>query len=169
MTKALRVGTFGPDGSRGGMEGCGGPRRQPCSHCRWSRGARGDAVRPRILCASPRRGSWVKADASSLPVVEGFTAAISLVVAADAAPARGLQSSRNRGHPQEGSAPSTTAGCHNEDHEEDPMSHLELRARMSIRPGQLEGFKAQAAELMRLTRELDTQTLRYDWFLSPDS
>lgn len=48
------------------------------------------------------------------------------------------------------------------------MSHLELRARMTIRPGHLDGFKAQAAELLRLTRELDTQTLRYDWYLSPD-
>jgi quinol monooxygenase YgiN len=48
------------------------------------------------------------------------------------------------------------------------MSHLELRARMRVRPGQLEGFKAQAAELMRLTRELDTRTLRYDWFISED-
>ena len=48
------------------------------------------------------------------------------------------------------------------------MSHLELRARMKIRPGQLEGFKAQAAELVRLTRELDTRTLRYDWFISED-
>lgn len=48
------------------------------------------------------------------------------------------------------------------------MSHLELRARMSIRPGQLEGFRAQAAELMRLTRELDARTLRYDWFVSDD-
>lgn len=48
------------------------------------------------------------------------------------------------------------------------MSHLELRARMTVRPGQLEGFTAQAAELMRLTRELDTHTLRYDWFISED-
>jgi len=39
---------------------------------------------------------------------------------------------------------------------------------MTIRPGQLDGFKAQAVELMRLTRELDTKTLRYDWFISPD-
>ena len=49
-----------------------------------------------------------------------------------------------------------------------PMSHLELRARMTVRPGQLEAFKAHAAELMRLTRELDTHTLRYDWFISED-
>ena len=48
------------------------------------------------------------------------------------------------------------------------MSHLELRARMTVRPGQLEAFTAQAAELMRLTRELDTHTLRYDWFISED-
>lgn len=48
------------------------------------------------------------------------------------------------------------------------MSHLELRAQMTIRPGQLDGFKTQAGELMRLTRELDTKTLRYDWFLSED-
>jgi len=48
------------------------------------------------------------------------------------------------------------------------MSHLELRARMTVRPGREEGFKSQAAELMRLTRELDTKTLRYDWYLSDD-
>jgi quinol monooxygenase YgiN len=48
------------------------------------------------------------------------------------------------------------------------MSHLELRAQMTIRPGQLTGFKTQAGELMRLTRELDTKTLRYDWYISPD-
>jgi quinol monooxygenase YgiN len=39
---------------------------------------------------------------------------------------------------------------------------------MTVRPGHLEGFKAQAAEIMRLVREQDTQTLRYDWFLSDD-
>ncbi|WP_068058131.1 putative quinol monooxygenase [Nocardia xishanensis] len=48
------------------------------------------------------------------------------------------------------------------------MGHLELHAHLRVRPGQLEGFKAQAAELMRLTREKDTQTLRYDWFISED-
>ena len=46
------------------------------------------------------------------------------------------------------------------------MSHLEMSARLRIRPGQLDGFKAQAAEIMRLTREKDTQTLRYDWFIN---
>ncbi|WP_433565692.1 hypothetical protein ACQP1O_10895 [Nocardia sp. CA-151230] len=48
------------------------------------------------------------------------------------------------------------------------MGHLELHAHLKIRPGQLEGFKAQAAEIMRLTSEKDTQTLRYDWFISED-
>ncbi len=48
------------------------------------------------------------------------------------------------------------------------MTHLEVSARLKIRPGQLEGFKAQAAEIMRLTQQLDTHTLRYDWFISED-
>jgi quinol monooxygenase YgiN len=46
------------------------------------------------------------------------------------------------------------------------MARLELHANLKIRPGQLEGFKTQAAEIMRLTREQDTHTLRYDWFIS---
>lgn len=49
------------------------------------------------------------------------------------------------------------------------MGHLEVIARLKIRPGQLEGFKAQAAELIRLAREKDTQTLRYDWFIDEDA
>jgi quinol monooxygenase YgiN len=48
------------------------------------------------------------------------------------------------------------------------MSAFELSAHMTIRPGQLEGFKRQAAEIIRLTREKDTQTLRYDWFITDD-
>jgi hypothetical protein len=40
---------------------------------------------------------------------------------------------------------------------------------MKVRPGQLDGFRAQAAELVRLTREKDTQTLRYDWFINEDA
>ena len=48
------------------------------------------------------------------------------------------------------------------------MSTFEVRARLTIRDGQLEGFKRQAAEMMRLTRELDTGTLAYDWFISAD-
>src|SRR5215813_10351777 len=48
------------------------------------------------------------------------------------------------------------------------MSELEMSAHMTIRPGCLEGFKRQAAECIRITREQDTRTLRYDWFLSSD-
>ena len=48
------------------------------------------------------------------------------------------------------------------------MSHFELHAHLKIRPGQLEGFKAQAAELIRITREQDTKTRRYDWFITED-
>jgi quinol monooxygenase YgiN len=46
--------------------------------------------------------------------------------------------------------------------------HLEVIARVKVRPGQLEGFKTQAAEILRLAQEKDTQTLRYDWFISED-
>jgi quinol monooxygenase YgiN len=48
------------------------------------------------------------------------------------------------------------------------MDHFELHAHLKIRPGQLEGFKAQASELVRITRERDTKTLRYDWFIKED-
>jgi quinol monooxygenase YgiN len=48
------------------------------------------------------------------------------------------------------------------------MSQFEVRARLKVRDGQLEGFKRQAAEMMRQTREKDTGTLAYDWFLSED-
>jgi quinol monooxygenase YgiN len=48
------------------------------------------------------------------------------------------------------------------------MSYLELSAHMTVRPGCLDGFKKQAAELIRITKEKDTRTLRYDWFLSTD-
>jgi quinol monooxygenase YgiN len=48
------------------------------------------------------------------------------------------------------------------------VSRFEVRARLKVRPGKLEGFKLQAAEMMRLTRENDFGTLAYDWFLSED-
>ena len=48
------------------------------------------------------------------------------------------------------------------------MGYIEVIARAKVRPGQLEGFKAQAAEIVRLTREQDTHTLRCDWFLTDD-
>ena len=45
---------------------------------------------------------------------------------------------------------------------------FEVSAHMTVRPGQLEGFKKQAAECIRITKEHDTHTLRYDWFLTKD-
>lgn len=48
------------------------------------------------------------------------------------------------------------------------MTSFEVRARLKVRDGQLEGFRRQAAQMMRITRELDTGTLAYDWFLSTD-
>jgi quinol monooxygenase YgiN len=48
------------------------------------------------------------------------------------------------------------------------MSQFELRARLKIRDGQLEGFRRQAAEIMRQAREKDTGTVAYDWFVSQD-
>ena len=48
------------------------------------------------------------------------------------------------------------------------MSEFEVRARLKVRDGKLEEFKRQAAEMMRQTREKDTRTLAYDWFLSKD-
>ena len=45
---------------------------------------------------------------------------------------------------------------------------FEVVARLKVRDGELDGFKQQAAEMMRQTREKDTRTLRYDWFLSDD-
>jgi quinol monooxygenase YgiN len=48
------------------------------------------------------------------------------------------------------------------------IDHLPVIACVKVRPGQLEGFKTQAAEILRLAQEKDTQTLRYDWFLNED-
>jgi quinol monooxygenase YgiN len=45
---------------------------------------------------------------------------------------------------------------------------FEVKAQLKIRDGELAGFREQAAEMMRQTREKDTKTLRYDWFLSDD-
>jgi quinol monooxygenase YgiN len=45
---------------------------------------------------------------------------------------------------------------------------FEVTARLEIREGELDAFKRQAAEIMRLARELDTKTLRYDWFLDDE-
>ena len=48
------------------------------------------------------------------------------------------------------------------------MDYFEVSAHMTVRPGCLEGFRKQAAECIRITKEKDTRTLRYDWFLSSD-
>jgi quinol monooxygenase YgiN len=48
------------------------------------------------------------------------------------------------------------------------MSQFEVRTRLKVREWQLEGFKWQAAEMMRQARAKDTGTLAYDWFLSKD-
>jgi quinol monooxygenase YgiN len=45
---------------------------------------------------------------------------------------------------------------------------LELSAHMKVRAGQLEGFRKQASEIIRIARDNDTRTLRYDWFLNSD-
>jgi quinol monooxygenase YgiN len=45
---------------------------------------------------------------------------------------------------------------------------FEATARLTIREGELDRFKRQAAEMMRQMREQDEQPLRYDWFLSED-
>jgi quinol monooxygenase YgiN len=44
----------------------------------------------------------------------------------------------------------------------------EATARMRIRDGEFDGFMHQITKIMRATREKDTKTLRYDWFLSED-
>jgi quinol monooxygenase YgiN len=45
---------------------------------------------------------------------------------------------------------------------------FQVTARLKVRDGELEGFKRQAAEVMRQAREKDTKTLHYDWFISDD-
>jgi quinol monooxygenase YgiN len=48
------------------------------------------------------------------------------------------------------------------------MKTIEVSAKMTVRPDKLAGFKQQAAEIIRQTKEKDTKTLRYDWFLNHD-
>jgi quinol monooxygenase YgiN len=45
---------------------------------------------------------------------------------------------------------------------------LEVSARMTVREGKLEGFTQQVDEIIRQTKERDTKTLRYEWYLSDD-
>lgn len=48
------------------------------------------------------------------------------------------------------------------------MRGLEVSVRMKVRNGQLAGLEKQASRCVRETREKDTKTLRYDWFVSRD-
>jgi quinol monooxygenase YgiN len=48
------------------------------------------------------------------------------------------------------------------------MRALEVSVRMKVRAGQLGGLKKQAAQCVKETRDKDTRTLRYDWFVSSD-
>ncbi len=48
------------------------------------------------------------------------------------------------------------------------MSNFEVCARLKVREGKLTEFKRQAAVMMQQTKEKDTGTLAYDWFLSKD-
>jgi quinol monooxygenase YgiN len=45
---------------------------------------------------------------------------------------------------------------------------FEVKAQLKIRDGELDGFERQAAVVMGFARELDSKTLRYDWFISED-
>jgi quinol monooxygenase YgiN len=45
---------------------------------------------------------------------------------------------------------------------------VEVSVRMKVRDRQLAGFEEQATRCIEQTRERDTKTLRYDWYLSDD-
>jgi hypothetical protein len=45
---------------------------------------------------------------------------------------------------------------------------FEATARLTVREGELDGFRHQAAELVRQVEAKGTKALRYDWFLSDD-
>jgi hypothetical protein len=47
-------------------------------------------------------------------------------------------------------------------------NRLDVTAHGTIREGKLEQFKRHAAAMIRQTKEKDTKTLRYDWFISTD-
>jgi quinol monooxygenase YgiN len=48
------------------------------------------------------------------------------------------------------------------------MTGVEVSVRMKVRDGQLAGLEEQATRCIEQTRERDTKTLRYDWYLSRD-
>jgi quinol monooxygenase YgiN len=45
---------------------------------------------------------------------------------------------------------------------------MELHAELVIRPGQLDAFKAHVNDIVEAARSLDTDTLRFDWYVSDD-
>ena len=48
------------------------------------------------------------------------------------------------------------------------MSTVELHAQLAIRPGRLDAFKAHVNDILEAARSLDTDTLRFDWYVSDD-
>ncbi len=48
------------------------------------------------------------------------------------------------------------------------INKLQLSAIFKIPEGKLEEFKQQATECIKRSKEKDTGTLRYDWFISSD-
>jgi quinol monooxygenase YgiN len=51
---------------------------------------------------------------------------------------------------------------------EEAVRGIEVSVRMKVRDGQLAGLEEQATKCIEQTRERDTMTLRYDWFLNDD-
>ena len=51
---------------------------------------------------------------------------------------------------------------------QDSGEQLQISAILTIKEGQLENFKAVAKKCIKNTREKDTGTLQYDWFLDEE-
>lgn len=49
------------------------------------------------------------------------------------------------------------------------MSELLVTARLSVHAGKLSEFRSVAAKCIDTVQSKDTGTLRYDWFLNPDT
>jgi quinol monooxygenase YgiN len=52
--------------------------------------------------------------------------------------------------------------------EEEPMSEIQVTARLKIHDGKLEEFKRAADKCMQSVRTKDSGPLQYDWFFSGD-
>jgi quinol monooxygenase YgiN len=48
------------------------------------------------------------------------------------------------------------------------MRGIEVSVRMNVRDGQLAGLEEHATRCIEQTRDRDTKTLHYDWYLSED-